>query len=69
MGDAEGSDDGLELFGEEKTPSMVTKKMRGELFEERNIIKVQIFRDKRRRNRITSVTCEAKRGLLISRRR
>jgi predicted RNA-binding protein (virulence factor B family) len=69
VGDAEGSDDGLELFGEEKTPSMVTKKMRGELFEERNIIKVQIFRDKRRRNRITSVTCEAKRGLLISRRR
>ena len=34
MGDAEGSDDGLELFGEEKTPSMVTKKTRGELFEE-----------------------------------
>ncbi len=34
MGDAEGSDDGLELFGEEKTQSMVTKKTRGELFEE-----------------------------------
>ena len=27
------------------------------------------FRDKRRRNRITSVTCEAKKGLLLSLRR